>query len=174
VTTVHPEEVLSVISGDVAPLFVALDGIQDPHNLGAICRTAHALGAHGVVVPRHRSAPLGEGAAKSSAGAIFYQPICEVPNISFFIRWAKEKGLWTYGLDALGEKSLWELDLTGPLVFLVGSEGKGLSRLVRENCDFLVKIPMTGKVASLNAGVACGMALYEVARQRHTASLSGR
>lgn len=160
------EEVLASVPDGDDPLFVALDGIQDPQNLGAICRTAHAMGVHGVVVPRRRVASLGEGAAKASAGAIFYQPICEVPNIHYFIEWAKHKGLWVYGLEASGQNTLWDTDVTGPLALIVGSEGKGLSRLARERCDFLVRIPMYGKVTSLNASVACGIALGEIRRQR--------
>ncbi|HHY12165.1 MAG TPA: 23S rRNA (guanosine(2251)-2'-O)-methyltransferase RlmB [Firmicutes bacterium] len=149
------------------PLFVALDGIQDPQNLGSICRTSHAMGVHGLIVPRRRIAPFGEGAFKASSGAVFYQTISEVPNIHHFVQWCKRNGVWVYGLDAAAQKSLWEMDLTGPIALVVGSEGHGLSRLVRERCDFLAGIPMFGNIDSLNAGVACAMALYEVQRQRN-------
>ncbi|HHX29257.1 MAG: 23S rRNA (guanosine(2251)-2'-O)-methyltransferase RlmB [Bacillota bacterium] len=148
------------------PLFVALDGIEDPHNLGAITRTCLAMGVHAVVIPKHRTASLGEGAAKSSAGAIFRQPICQVSNIHYFIEWAKRQGLWVYGLDASATEDIWNTDLSGPVALIIGGEDKGLARLTREKCDFLVKIPMTGRIGSLNASVACGMAISECQRQR--------
>jgi len=160
------EQLLAGVPLDEVPLFVALDGIQDPQNEGSICRTSHAMGVHGLVVPRRRTAPFGEGAFKASAGAMFHQPISEVPNIHHFIQWCKKNGIWVCGLDGGADTSLWEMDLTVPLALVVGSEGKGLSRLVRERCDYLAKIPMFGKIDSLNASVACGMALYEVQRQR--------
>ncbi|MGI6163810.1 MAG: 23S rRNA (guanosine(2251)-2'-O)-methyltransferase RlmB [Bacillota bacterium] len=161
---------LSEVPPQQDPLFVALDGIQDPQNLGAICRTSHAMGVHGLVIPRRRTAPLSEGAFKASSGAVFYQSICEVPNIHHFVQWCRKNGVWVYGLDAGGEKGLWEMDFSGPVALVVGSEGQGLSRLVRERCDFLVRIPMYGRISSLNAGVACAMALYEVQRQRNNKS----
>lgn len=161
------DEALREVPAGEPPLFVALDGILDPHNLGAITRTALALGVHAVVVPRHRSAAVGEGAAKSSAGAVFRQPICEVANIHRFIEWAKDKGMWVFGLDAAGGESLWDSDLTGPTALVVGGEDKGLSRLARERCDGLLKIPMAGEIGSLNASVACAIALAEATRQRH-------
>lgn len=148
------------------PLFVALDGILDPHNLGAITRTALAMGAHAVVIPKHRSAGVGEGAAKSSAGAIFKQAICQVPNIHYFIEWAKREGMWVCGLDAEATTDIWSTDLSGPIALIVGGEDRGLARLTREKCDFLVKIPMTGRIGSLNASVAFGMAICECRRQR--------
>ena len=163
-----PGQLLSEIPLNQDPLFLALDGIQDPQNLGSICRTAHAMGVHGLVVPRRRTAPFGEGAFKASAGAIFHQSICEVPNIHQFVRWCKKEGIWVCGLDVgSNTQSLWEMDLTGPIAFVVGGENRGLSRLVRERCDFLAKIPMFGRIDSLNAGIACAMALYEVQRQRN-------
>jgi 23S rRNA (guanosine2251-2'-O)-methyltransferase len=161
------DEVLEGIPAGEPPFFVALDGILDPHNLGAITRTALAMGVHAVVVPRHRSASIGEGAAKSSAGAVFREPICEVPNIHYFIEWAKRKGLWVFGLDAGGQDAMWTADLAGPIAIVVGSEGKGLARLTRERCDAIVSIPMSGNMGSLNASVACGMAIAEITRQRH-------
>lgn len=160
------DHLLGEVPQDEDPLFVALDGIQDPQNLGSICRTSHVMGVHGLVVPRRRAAPFGEGAFKASAGAVFYQPIGEVPNIHHFVQWCRKNGVWVYGLDAAGQESLWDMDLTGPIALIVGSEDQGMSRLVRERCDFLAKIPMLGKIDSLNAGVACAMALYEVQRQR--------
>ena len=140
---ITPPEILEKVKkkGE-SPLFLALDGIQDPQNIGAIIRTALAMGVHAVVVPRKRTAPLGEGAAKSSAGAIFQQPVCEVSNINQFIKWAQNNGMWIYGLDMAGENTIWETDMTGPMVLVLGGEGKGLSRLVGEHCDFGF-IPMT-------------------------------
>ncbi len=167
----HPDRLLAEVPPQEDPLFIALDGIQDPQNLGSICRTSHVMGVHGVIVPRRRTAPLGMGAFKASSGAIFYQPISEVPNIHYFVQWCQKNGVWVYGLDAEGEKDLWEMDLSGPVALIVGSEGQGLSRLIRERCDFLVRIPMYGKISSLNAGVACAMALYEVQRQRNYRSM---
>lgn len=161
-----PGEVLHSVPAGEQPLFVALDRILDPHNLGAIARTALAMGVHAVVMPRHRSASIGEGAAKASAGAIFRQSLCEAPNIHRFIEWAKGKGFWVYGLDSSGRDVIWATDMTGPVALVVGSEGKGLARLTRESCDFLVSIPMSGAIGSLNASVACGIAIAEVARQR--------
>ncbi|HHW25909.1 MAG TPA: 23S rRNA (guanosine(2251)-2'-O)-methyltransferase RlmB [Firmicutes bacterium] len=160
------DEILAGVPSGRQPFFLALDGIQDPHNLGALVRTAYAMGVDAVVIPRRRSAAIGEGAAKSSAGAIFRQPICQVPNIHSFTEWAKDRGLWVYGLDAGGKDSLWDTDLRGGVALIVGSEGKGLSHLVRERCDFLIRIPMVGRIGSLNASVACAMAIYEVRRQR--------
>ena len=161
------DEVLGQVPSGEDPLFVALDGIEDPQNLGSICRTSHAMGVHAVVIPRRRTAPIAEGAFKASAGAVFYQPVCEVPNIHHFIQWCKKNGIWVYGLDADGPVSLWDMDLKGPIGLIIGSEGKGLSRLARERCDGLIKIPMFGKINSLNSSVACGMSLYEVQRQRN-------
>ncbi|HHX10559.1 MAG TPA: 23S rRNA (guanosine(2251)-2'-O)-methyltransferase RlmB [Firmicutes bacterium] len=163
----QPEQLLAGVPQHQVPLFVALDGIQDPQNLGSTCRTSHAMGVHGLVVPRRRTAPFGEGAFKASAGAMFYQPISEVPNIHWFVQWCQKNGIWVCGLDGTAETSLWEADLTVPIALVAGSEGKGLSRLVRERCDYLAKIPMFGRIDSLNAAVACGMALYEVQRQRN-------
>ncbi len=160
------DEVLEDIPPGQDPFYIALDGIEDPHNLGAVTRTALAMGVHAVVIPRHRTASVGEGAAKSSAGAIFREPICQVPNIHFFIEWAKQKGLWVYGLEASGQETIWSANMSGPLALIVGSEGKGLARLTRDRCDVLVRIPMSGEIGSLNASVACGMAIAEIQRQR--------
>jgi len=161
----NPVDVLRSIPSGEAPFFVALDGIEDPHNLGAITRTALAMGVHGVVVPKHRSAAIGEGVAKASAGAVFSQPICQVPNIHQFVEWSKREGMWVYGLDAKADSDIWHTDLSGPSVLVVGGEEKGLSRLVRERCDFIVKIPMFGRIDSLNASVACAIAICERRRQ---------
>jgi 23S rRNA (guanosine2251-2'-O)-methyltransferase len=162
------EQLLAAVPRGQAPLFVALDGIQDPQNLGSICRVSHAMGVHGLVVPRRRTAPFGEGAFKASAGALFYLPVSEVPNIHWFVQWCKKHGIWVCGLEGTAETSVWETDLTVPIALIVGSEGRGLSRLVRERCDYLARIPMLGKIDSLNAAVACGMALYEVQRQMNS------
>lgn len=153
------------------PLLLAVDGVEDPQNLGAMARTALSLGVHGMVLPRRRVARLGEGAAKSSAGAIFHLPVAEVPNVHWFVRWAKENGLWVYGLDAEGTVELWTHDFSGAVAIVVGGEGRGLSSLVKKNCDVLVRIPMTGPLNSLNASVAAALALYEVRRQRITRSV---
>ncbi|HHY34370.1 MAG TPA: 23S rRNA (guanosine(2251)-2'-O)-methyltransferase RlmB [Firmicutes bacterium] len=151
---------------------LAVDGVEDPQNLGAMARTALSMGVHGLVVPRRRVARLGQGAARASAGAVFHLPVAEVPNVHWFIRWAKENGLWVYGLDAAGSVELWRQNFAGPVAIIVGGEGRGLSRLVRESCDVLVKIPMYGPINSLNAGVAAALALYEVRRQRVLKPLS--
>ncbi len=161
------DEIFEEIPRSQLPLFIALDGIQDPQNLGSICRTCHAMGVHGLVVPRRRSASFGTGALKSSSGAIFYQSISQVPNIHRFVQWCKRNGIWVYGLDASASTSLWNMDFTLPVALIVGSEDRGLSRLVRERCDKLASVPMFGQIDSLNAGVACAMALYEVQRQRN-------
>lgn len=160
------DEAVDRIPAGEPPLFVALDGIEDPHNLGAVTRTSLAMGVHAVVIPRHRTAAVGEGAAKASAGAVFKEPICQVPNIHFFIEWAKRNGLWVFGLDAEGQGTIWDTDMSGPAALILGGEDRGLARLTREKCDFLVRIPMSGRIGSLNASVACGMALVEMCRQR--------
>lgn len=165
-----PDSVLESIPRGESPLFVALDGIEDPHNMGAIIRTSLAMGVSAVIVPRRRTAALGEGTAKASAGAVFRQPICQVPNIHRFIQWSKDRGLWVYGLDMSGQDSIWEAEMSGGITLVVGGEGKGLSHLARQSCDVLVRIPMIGQIGSLNASVACGMALSEIQRQRHAKS----
>lgn len=148
------------------PLVLLLDEVADPHNLGAILRTADGAGAHGVIIPKRRSAGLTETVAKASAGAVEYVPVARVSNIAQTIDNLKKRGLWIVGTDARGEKVYWEQDLAGPLGIVVGSEGKGIGRLVKEKCDFLVRVPMKGKISSLNAGVAASLILYEVLRQR--------
>lgn len=147
------------------PFFIVCDELEDPHNLGAILRTAEAAGAHGVIVPRRRSVGLTDTVYKASAGAVEYVPVARVTNITDTLRELKERGVWVYGLDMDGEA--WcAADLTGAMALVVGSEGRGISRLVRENCDFMLSLPMAGQINSLNASVACGVVLYEVARQR--------
>lgn len=147
------------------PFFVICDELNDSHNLGAIARSAEAAGAHGVIIPKHRSAGLTSTVYKASAGAVEYMPIARVGNISDTIKTLKKRGVWVYGLDMDGD--MWcQTDLTGPLALVVGSEGAGIGRLVREQCDGLLSLPMAGRINSLNASVACGIALYEAARQR--------
>src|SRR5690606_23729021 len=150
------------------PLILLLDEVQDPHNLGSLLRSADGAGAHGVVVPKRRSAGLTMTVARTSAGAVEYVPVAQVPNLVQAVRTLQERGLWVVGADMAGEQTLWEADLTGPMAVVVGGEDKGLGRLVRESCDLLVRIPMRGRVNSLNAGVAGALVLFEIARQRHT------
>lgn len=147
------------------PLLVLCDGIQDPHNLGAIIRTAEAAGAHGVVIPKRRSASLTLTVGKTSAGAASWLPVARVPNLTAAIEMLKKHGVWVYGTDAAG--SLYtETDFTGGTAFVIGSEGAGISRLVGESCDAMLRLPMRGEVNSLNASVAAGIFLYEAVRQR--------
>ncbi len=153
-----------------APFIVLLDEIEDPHNLGSILRTADCTGAHGVIVPKRRSAGLTAVVAKTSAGAVEYVPVARVANLVQTMEKLKEAGLWIAGADAGAPESFHETKLTGPLAVVIGSEGKGLSRLVREKCDFILSLPMFGHVNSLNASVAAGVIMYEVVRQRHAAT----
>ncbi|SHH85086.1 23S rRNA (guanosine2251-2'-O)-methyltransferase [Caloranaerobacter azorensis DSM 13643] len=148
------------------PFIIILEGVKDPHNLGAIMRTAECAGAHGIIIPKRRSVGLTPVVAKSSAGAIEYLPIAKVSNIVYTIEKLKENGIWVCAADMDGESNYYEKDLRGPLAIVIGSEGEGISRLVKEKCDFLVKIPMKGKVTSLNASVAASILIYEVLRQR--------
>nr|WP_092073759.1 23S rRNA (guanosine(2251)-2'-O)-methyltransferase RlmB [Dendrosporobacter quercicolus]NSL47931.1 23S rRNA (guanosine(2251)-2'-O)-methyltransferase RlmB [Dendrosporobacter quercicolus DSM 1736]SDM66880.1 23S rRNA (guanosine2251-2'-O)-methyltransferase [Dendrosporobacter quercicolus] len=149
-----------------APFLVLLDELEDPHNLGAILRTADAAGVHGVLIPKRRSCPLSATVAKTSAGAVEYVPVARIGNVAQTLKDLKQAGLWVAGADMAGDKAYYQADLTGPLVIVIGSEGKGLSRLTREHCDFLVRIPMRGKINSLNASVACSLLLYEALKQR--------
>lgn len=146
--------------------FIILDEITDPHNLGTIIRTADAVGAHGVIIPKRRSVHITPVVAKASAGAVEYVPVCKVTNIVNTIKRLKEEGLWIAAADMDGQV-FYEQNLTGPLGLVIGSEGFGISRLVKQNCDFTVKMPMTGNVTSLNASVAGGILLYEIFRQRN-------
>lgn len=147
------------------PFVVILDDIEDPHNLGAIIRTANLAGAHGVIIPKHRAAGLTAAAVKASAGAINYTPVAKVTNISKTIEELKDKGLWFVCADMDGT-TMYDLDLTGAIGLVIGNEGKGVSRLVKEKCDFVASVPMFGDIDSLNASVAAGVLLYEIVRQR--------
>jgi 23S rRNA (guanosine2251-2'-O)-methyltransferase len=153
------------------PLIVVLDGIEDPHNLGAILRTADAAGVDGVVVQDRRSAARSGAAAKASAGALSYVRMAEVVNVARALDELKELGVWTVGLASEAPSPYDQVDLTAPTALVVGAEGTGMRRLVREKCDFLASIPMEGHVASLNVSVAAGVALFEAVRQRRTARL---
>lgn len=145
---------------------LALDQIQDPHNVGALIRTADAAGVQGVILPERRSASLSGVVAKSSAGAAAYLPAIAVPNLSRALDDAREAGLWTVGLEGTAPQSIFEVDLTVPVALVVGGEGQGLRRLTRQHCDILASLPMRGAVASLNASVAGSIAMYEAVRQR--------
>ena len=147
------------------PFVVILDDIEDPHNLGAIIRTANLAGAHGVIIPKHRAAGITATAVKASAGAVSYTPVAKVTNISKTIEELKDKGLWFVCAD-MGGTTMYDLDLKGPIGLVVGNEGKGVSRLVKEKCDFIASIPMFGDIDSLNASVATGVLAYEIVRQR--------
>ena len=149
-----------------APFLVMCDEISDPHNLGAIIRTAECVGAHGVIIPKRRSAGLTAVVDKASAGAAEHLPIARVANLSAAIETLKKAGVWVYGAAAEGESPLWKTDLTGSVCIVIGSEGDGISRLVREHCDVLVSIPMKGEISSLNASAAAAVLLYEALRQR--------
>jgi 23S rRNA (guanosine2251-2'-O)-methyltransferase len=149
-------------------LVVVLDGIEDPHNLGAIVRSAHALGAHGVVIPKDRAASVTPAAAKASAGAIEHCPVSRVTNLSQALDHLKGAGLWAVATDSSSPTDLSEIDLTIPLVLVVGSEGSGVRPLIRRNCDHVARIAMKGKVGSLNASAAAAIALYEASRQRNS------
>ena len=148
------------------PLLVVCDEISDPHNLGAIIRTAECAGAHGVIIPKRRSAGLTAVVAKTSAGAVSYLPVARVPNIPALLKELQKEGVWIFGTAAEGTTSLYAADLKGPAAIVIGSEGDGMSRLARESCDFLVSIPMKGRISSLNASAAAAVLLYEAVRQR--------
>jgi len=148
------------------PVVVVLDGVEDPHNLGAVIRTAEACDASGVVVPERHSAPLSATVVKTSAGASVYVPIVRVKNLVVAIDELKRRGLWIVGIDVGGTRDWTGFDYRGPVALVFGGEHRGLRRLVREHCDVLVRLPMLGKIASLNISVAAGVVLYEVVRQR--------
>jgi 23S rRNA (guanosine2251-2'-O)-methyltransferase len=148
-------------------LVVLLDGVEDPHNLGAIIRTALAAGAHGVITPERRAAGLTEAVARASAGALAHLPVARVTNLARTMEELKEAGYWLVGLDEEGEKSYTEVDYTTPTGIVMGGEGKGLHELTRKRCDFVVSLPTTGPVKSLNVSVATGVVLFEALRQRH-------
>jgi 23S rRNA (guanosine2251-2'-O)-methyltransferase len=162
--TLDSEDILDRVKSP--GLLIVLDGIEDPHNLGAILRSAEATGADGVFLPRHRSAGLNATVAKASAGASSHVKVARVPNIAQLIEFLKQKGFWVVGLDAASDFPIWKADLTEPTALILGNEGSGLHRLVREKCDFIVSLPIHGTVGSYNVSVAAGIALYEVLRQR--------
>ena len=147
-----------------APFIFVLDGIEDPHNLGAIIRTANLAGVHGVIIPKHRSATVNATVARCSAGAVYHTLISKVTNISQTIDYLKEQGVWFVCAD-MGGQSMYDLNLTGPIGLVIGNEGEGVSRLVREKCDFIASIPMKGDIDSLNASVAAGILAWEIVRQ---------
>lgn len=147
------------------PFLFLLDDIEDPHNLGAIIRTANLAGAHGVIIPKRRAVGLTATVARTSAGALNYTPVAKVTNLSATIEELKEKGLWFVCAD-MGGTTMYDLNLTGPIGLVIGNEGDGVSRLVKEKCDFVASIPMKGEIDSLNASVAAGVLAYEIVRQR--------
>ncbi|WP_042453916.1 23S rRNA (guanosine(2251)-2'-O)-methyltransferase RlmB [Neobacillus dielmonensis] len=149
------------------PFFLILDEIEDPHNLGSIMRTADAVGAHGIIIPKRRAVGLTATVAKASTGAIEYIPVVRVTNLAQTIDELKERGVWIAGTDAKGKEDYRRFDGTLPLGLVIGSEGKGMGRLIRDKCDFLIHLPMVGKVTSLNASVAAAILMYEVYRKRH-------
>lgn len=154
------------------PFIVILDEITDPQNLGSILRSCDGAGVHGVIIPKRRAASLTPIIGKISAGAVEYVPVAKVTNINQTMEYLKEKGLWIAGADVTGE-AYYEKDMTGPLAIVVGSEGKGLSRLVKDNCDFIVGIPMVGKISSLNAAISCAVLIFEAKKQKKLKNAAG-
>ena len=160
------EDILRLAEEKGEPPFIfLLDSIEDPHNLGAIIRTANLAGAHGVIIPKRRAAGLTAAVAKASAGALNYTPVAKVTNLGAVIEELKEKGLWFVCADMDGT-AMYDLNLTGPIGMVIGNEGEGVSRLIREKCDYTAAIPMKGDIDSLNASVAAGVLAYEIVRQR--------
>lgn len=147
------------------PFFILLDGIEDPHNLGAIIRTANLAGAHGVIIPKHRACPLTATVAKASAGALAYTPVAKVTNLNKTMDQLKEIGMW-FVCARMDAPEMYDVNMTGPIGLVIGNEGDGVSRLVAENCDMAASIPMVGDIDSLNASVSCGVLAYEIVRQR--------
>lgn len=163
---VEVEDILQAAKESGRPPFLfLLDGIEDPHNLGAIIRTAYQAGAHGVIIPKNRAVGLTATVARTSAGALNYLPVAKVTNMTKTIEALKKEGIWFACADMHGDV-MYDVNLTGPMGLVIGSEGEGVSRLVREKCDYLVSIPMEGKLDSLNASVAAGVLAYEIVRQR--------
>jgi 23S rRNA (guanosine2251-2'-O)-methyltransferase len=163
----HLEELMTGLRGQTAPIRVALDGIQDPHNLGAVIRSASAAGAAGVIITKDRSAPLTGTVEKASAGALAYVPLCQVTNLATALTRLKEQGFWIYGAAGETEHSLFAADFSsGPTCLVIGSEGKGIRPLVRKQCDLMVSIPMQSPLDSLNAAAATAVILFEIVRQR--------
>ncbi len=148
------------------PFIIILDEITDPHNFGAILRTANAVGAHGVIIPKRRAIGLTSAVSKASAGAVEYVPVSRVTNISQTMEYLKKNNVWVVGTDATGDKAFYESDLKGPIALVVGSEGEGMGKLIRDKCDFVVNIPMQGEISSLNASVAGAIVMYEILKQR--------
>lgn len=164
------EDILAIArEKDEDPFIIICDEIEDPHNLGAIIRTAETAGAHGIIIPKRRSASLNHTVYKTSAGAASWLPVARVPNIAQAIDQLKENGIWIYGTDGSGEDYR-KTNLTGPIGLVVGSEGFGMGKLVASKCDFMLKLPMKGKITSLNASVAAGIFMYEIVRQRDSAA----
>ena len=159
------QELQRVSAESSCPLFLLLDGIEDPHNLGSMIRSAEVFGVSGVIIPKHRAAGITPAVAKTASGALEHVPVMQVTNINDAIKRLKARNFWIAGGDGDSRQDIDHADLSGPLGLVIGSEGKGLSRLVRKNCDYLVRIPMSGKTGSLNASVAAGVLLYEVQRQ---------
>jgi 23S rRNA (guanosine2251-2'-O)-methyltransferase len=164
---VELEDLLNTVQEkEESPFFIILDEINDPHNLGSIMRTADAVGAHGIIIPKRRAVGLTPVVAKTSAGAIEYVPVCRVTNLARTIDVLKERNIWVAGADMAGEQTHYQANFKGAIALVMGNEGQGLSRLVKEKCDFLVNIPMIGKVSSLNASVAASVIMYEIFKQR--------
>lgn len=165
-TYAEVEDILAAArSKNEAPFIFLLDNIEDPHNLGAIIRTANLAGAHGVIIPKNRAAGLTAAVARASAGALNYTPVARVTNLAQTMEALKKEGLWFVCAD-MGGTTMYQLDLTGPIGLVIGNEGDGVGRLVREKCDFVASIPMKGDIDSLNASVAAGVLAYEIVRQR--------
>ena len=164
------EDILAIArdSGE-APFVIVCDEISDGHNLGAIIRSAECAGAHGVIIPKRRSAGLTAVVDKASAGAAEHMAIARVPNIPAALQQLKDEGLWVYGTAADGQSDLWHTDFSGPVALVIGSEGDGMGRLVEQHCDFIVSLPMKGRVSSLNASAAAAITMYEILRQRSKA-----
>jgi 23S rRNA (guanosine2251-2'-O)-methyltransferase len=164
---VEPEDILEIArSKGEEPFILMLDEVEDPHNLGALLRTADAAGVHGIIIPKRRSVGLTPAVARTSAGAVEYVPVARVSNLVQTIKNLKIEGCWVTGAEA-GGKDIYQADLTGPRVIVIGGEDKGLGRLIRENCDEIVSLPMMGRISSLNASVAGSIIMYEVRRQRN-------
>lgn len=159
-------QVLQNLEIGKAPLLILTDGVEDPHNMGAIIRTAECIGATAVLIPKRHNAPINATVAKTSAGAIEFLPLVQVGNVVQTIQFLKKQGFWVMGAHMEGDRTLYEADMTVPTVLVIGNEGKGISRLVKECCDFLVTIPMYGQLNSLNASVAAAVLMYEAVRQR--------
>ncbi|MCI6909365.1 MAG: 23S rRNA (guanosine(2251)-2'-O)-methyltransferase RlmB [Eubacteriales bacterium] len=161
------EDILRAAEADTAPALIVLcDGLSDPHNLGAIVRTAGAAGAHGVIIPKHRSVSLTAACAKAAAGALEHVPVARVTNLAETIVTLQKRGIWVFGTAGEATTSLYDADFNRPAAIVIGNEGSGLSRLVRERCDYLVSIPMKGAVPSLNASAAAAVVLFEAVRRR--------